>query len=230
LVEFFLIGITHGFCLGFKPQQNQLKSTKQNLSCTLQHPETVKNYLAEEITLGKVVGPFQKSLVPQAHVSRFGVIPKNHQPNRWRLIVDFSHPANVSVNGGIPKDLWSLKYITVDSAIDHIKRLGRGTLLAKIDIKSAFHLLPVHPADCHLLSMSWNKQIPIDTYLPFRLRSTPNVLADLLSWILEQQQATPVMHYLDDFFTMGPQHSPACANNLQRIKDTCSMLGIPLAL
>jgi len=34
------------------------------------------------------------------------------------------------------------------------------------------------------------------------------------------------MHYL----SMGPQHSPAGANNLQRIKDTCSTLGISLTL
>ena len=127
----------------------------------------------------------------------------------------------------------SLKYITVDSAIDYIKRTGHSTLLAKIDIKSAFRLLPVHPADHHLLSMRWDKQIFIDTCLPFGLRSAPklfNILADLLSWILEQQLVTPVMHYLDDFLTMGPPHSPSCANNLQAIKDTCSMLGIPLAL
>ena len=141
--------------------------------------------------------------------------------------------ATGSVNGRISKELCSLKYITVDSAIDYIKCTGRGMLLAKIDTKSAFCFLPVHPANRHLLSMRWNKQIFIDTCLPFGLRSAPklfNVLADLLSWILEQQQVTPVMHYLDDFLTIGPQHSPVCANNLQMIKDTCSMLGIPLAL
>ena len=121
----------------------------------------------------------------------------------------------------------------MDSAIDHIKRTGRGALLAKIDIKSAFCLLPVHPADRHLLSMRWKKQIYVDTCLPFGLRSAPklfNILADLLSWILETQMVTPVLHYLDDFLTISPQDSPSCANNLQKIKDTCSMLGIPLAL
>ena len=41
---------------------------------------------------------------------------------------------------------------------------------------------------------------------------------------------TPDILYLDDFFTMDPQHSLSCANNLQVIKDTCSTLGIPLAL
>ena len=124
----------------------------------------------------------------------------------------------------------SLKYITVDSAIEQIRQIGYGTLLEKIDIKSAFRLLPVHPADCHLLSVRWDQHIFIDTCLPFRLRSAPklfNVLADLLSWILKQQHISPVLHYLDDFLTMGPQQSSTCANNLTVIKD---ILGIPLAL
>jgi len=121
----------------------------------------------------------------------------------------------------------------VDSAINHINQMGQGTTLAKIDIKSAFCLLPVHPADFHLLSMKWNKQIFVDTCLPFGLRSAPkqfNVLADLLPWILKQQQVIPFMHYLDDFLTMGPCYSSVCANKLQIIKDTCSRLGTPLAL
>jgi len=73
----------------------------------------------------------------------------------------------------------------------------------------------------------------IDKCLPFSLRSAPklfNVLADLLSWILQQQQVSPLLHYLDDFLTMGPPQSPTCFNNLRVIKDICSMLGIPLAL
>ena len=39
-------------------------------------------------------------LVPHTHVSQVGVIPKHHQPNKCRLIVDLSHPASGSVNGG----------------------------------------------------------------------------------------------------------------------------------
>jgi len=199
LVELFITGLTEEFRIGFKEQSKPLGSVKHNLSCALQHPDTVKNYLAEEITLGWVVGPFPNSLVSQVQVSWYGVIPKNHQPNKWRLIVDLSHPINGSVNGGIPKLLCSLKYITIDSAIEHIQQIGQGVLLAKIDIKSAFRLLPVHPADRHLLAMRWDQLIFVNKCLPFGLRSTPklfNVLADLLSWILQRQQVTPVFHYL----------------------------------
>ena len=129
-----------------------------------------------------------------AHISHFGVIPKCHTPNKWRLIIDLSHPAGHSVNDGIPKSLCSLSYVTVDTAIWHILNTGIGTLLAKIDIKHAFRLLPVHPADRHLLAMSWKGDLFIDTCLPFGLRSAPklfNILADLLSWILQRKGIPP---------------------------------------
>ena len=120
------------------------------------------------------------------HISRFGVIPKTHQPNKWRLIIDLSHPQGHSVNDNIPKMLCSLSYITVDDAIEKILELGPHTLLTKVDIKSAFRLLPVHPADRSLLAMQWDNSIYIDGCLPFGLRSAPklfNITADLLSWI-----------------------------------------------
>ena len=63
------------------------------------------------------------------------MIPKNHQHNKWRLTVDLSHPRNHSINDGIPKDLCLIKYITIKDAIKDIINLGKGTMLAKVDIK-----------------------------------------------------------------------------------------------
>ena len=233
LVNFFLAGIAQGFRIGYHNPQSSLKSAKRNLACALQHPEVIDCYLDEELALQRLAGPFQKEVVPEAHISRFGVIPKQHQPGKWRLIVDLSHPSGHSVNDGIPKPLCSLSYITVDSAIAEILKLGRGALLAKVDIKSAFRLLSVHPADRHLLAMTWNEQIYIDTCLPFGLRSAPklfNILAEFLSWILEQKGVRPLLHYLDDFLIISPAMSPSCSDNLQIIREVCSHLGIPLAV
>ena len=67
------------------------------------------------------------------------------------------------MNDGIPKPLCSMSYITVDDAIQHIIDSGPGSLLAKIDIRSAFRLIPVHPSDRHLLAMLWEDGIYIDT-------------------------------------------------------------------
>ena len=52
----------------------------------------------------------------------------------------------------------------------------------------------------------------------------------MLFWILTQKGIAPVLHYLDDFLTLGPPGSPTCARNSATIKEVCSTLGIPLAL
>ena len=120
LATFFISGLTQGFWIGFNQLPDMLKSTWRNLDGTLQHPEVVDEYLTAEIAQHRVAGPFIKSTFPRAHVSRLWVIPKNHNPNKWRLIVDLSHPPGHSVNDGIPKDLCGLTYITTDTSIEHI--------------------------------------------------------------------------------------------------------------
>ena len=122
-----------------------------------------------------VAGPFPREAMMVAHINRFGVISKSHQPGKWRLIVDLSYPKGRSVNDGVPKELCSMVYITIDDAIKKINDLGPGSLLAKIDIQGAFRLIPVHPVDRHLLAMEWNGKVLVDTCLPFGLRSAPKL-------------------------------------------------------
>ena len=73
----------------------------------------------------------------------------------------------------------------------------------------------------------------IDTCLPFGLRSAPklfNNMADLLHWILLNNGVTFLLHYLDDFLTIGNPNSPECQHNLDIIIEVCKLLGIPLAI
>ena len=233
LVHFFLQGLSEGFRIGFNYQHTVLKSARKNLACAISHPSVVDEYLQAEVKLSRVAGPLASSSLPEIHYSRFGVIPKNHQPNKWRLIVDLSHPRNHSVDDGIPKDLCSIRYITIEDAINDIIILGKGTMLAKVDIKSAFRLLPVHPTDRHLLGMQWQNNTFIDLCLPFGLRCAPklfNILADLFTWILKQQGVQIVHHYLDDFLTLGPPATNICRANLESITHICQLLGVPLAI
>ena len=212
LSEFFLSGISYGFRIGFNKPPS-LKSARKNLKGALLHPSVVDEYLQGEVDTNRVAGPFTTIYTHNLQISRFGVIPKCNQPLKWQLIFDPSYPASHSVNDGIPRSLHSLKYVTIDDAINQIIDTGPNAPLAKVDIKHAFCLLSIHIVDCHLLAMKWKQSIYVDTCLPFGLRSVPklfNILADLLSWISQQRGVTFVMHYLDDLLLIGPASSPIC--------------------
>ena len=135
---------------------------------------------------------------------------------------------------GVKSMCTEVSYITVDDAVQEILRTGPGTVLAKVDIKNAFRLLPVHPADGCLLDMKWRNMVYIDTCLPFGLRSSPrlfNILADLLTWSSAQQRGIAfVIHYLDNFLTVGSPSSDSCQQNLDILMQLCNDLGVPLAL
>jgi hypothetical protein len=67
-----------------------------------------------------------------------------------------------------------------------VLELGPGTQLAKIDIKSAYRIIPVHPEDRSFLGMQWKDQLYVEAALPFGLHSAPlqfNAVADALEWI-----------------------------------------------
>ena len=230
LVKFFLDSISNGFRIGFSG--TNLQSAKKNLKSATDHPEVVDIYLQHELSLGRMSVPYPTSTYPDMHISRFGVIPKNHQPDKWRLITDLSYPTGHSINDGIPSALCSLSYVTIDDAILKILRSGKGTILAKIDIKSAFRLLPVHPQDRHLLAMSWKGEVYIDHCIPFGLRSAPklfNIMADLLSWAAQKAGVSYLIHYLDDYLMVGPPLSQVCQNNVEIFTSLCKDLGVPLA-
>ncbi len=74
-VDYLLCGIAQVFRVGFKPH-SRLRSAKRNFTSVEQHPEVVQKYLDLEITLGRVLGPFDEQQVLGVHVSSFGVIPK----------------------------------------------------------------------------------------------------------------------------------------------------------
>ena len=76
-----------------------------------------------------------------------------------------------SVNDGIDPTLVSLSYIQVEQVGRSVLELGPGTQLAKIDIKSAYRVVPVHPDDCPLLGMLWNNNLYVDAALSFGLWS-----------------------------------------------------------
>ena len=177
----------------------------RNMLSATQKPEIVRGYLIKECVEGRVLGPLDPLQFPRIQISRFGVILKRSS-GKWRLIVVLSSPEGHSVNDGIDADLCSLKYVTVDDAVAAVKQIGLGAELAKVAIRSAYRIIPVHPEDRWLLGMVWEGALYIDTVLPFGLRSALkifNAVADAVEWIVCQQGVSTVFHYLDDFLIVG---------------------------
>ena len=64
-------------------------------------------------------------------MSPIGIIPKKNRPGKWRLIVDFSSLEGASINDGISREMCSLSYISIDSIVDCIPKLGKGALMTQ---------------------------------------------------------------------------------------------------
>lgn len=80
-VSYVLNRLQHGFRLGFLSSQ-RLKSAKSNKLSARRHPAVNDDYLAMEVALHRVAGPFDSPPFPNLHVSSFGVIPKKGQPEK----------------------------------------------------------------------------------------------------------------------------------------------------
>ena len=232
VAELILRGIREGFRVGFIPQLSPLQSRSKNMSSAREHADVVSSYLAEELRLGRIAsaGSAQQAEALGIHCNPFGVIPKRGRPGKWRLIVNLSAPEGHSVNDGIVKELASLSYVTVEAIAARVLTLGRGTLMAKMDIKHAYRNIPVHPQDRPLLGMLWEGQVFLDATLPFGLRSAPlifTVVADALQWMMEQRGGSNMAHYIDDFITMGAPGSLECSRNHAIMHETCEDTGFP---
>ena len=229
--SYILRGIENGFHIGVHPAI-PLKPATKNMQSATQHPEVIDDYLQRELWQEQIRGPFPPHLAPSVHINRFGVIPKKHQPGKWRLITDLSFPEGESVNDAIDPALCSLKYVTVDQVARQAVLLGKGALIAKTDIKAAYRLVPVAPHQRHYLGMSWKNQIYVDSMLPFGLRSAPkifNALADALEWCISKEGVEWIFHYLDDFTVLGGPGAEQCAQSLHILQTVCRELGVPLA-
>ena len=78
-------------------------------------------------------------------------------------------------------------YVMVEDVAAVILQLGPGSVLAKLDVASAYRIIPVNPDDCHLLGMKWEGKLFVDTARPFDLRSSQkmfNAIADELEWVI----------------------------------------------
>ena len=202
----------------------------RNHPSALEHPCEVDSNIASEIAMGRIalISP-EVAKSESVCISPIAAIQKKGS-EKFRTINDLSFPCGASVNDALTRRP-KCAYESVDDAMAMLIHLGRGVHMAKIDIKDAFRLIPVHPHDRRFLGLVWQGQIYIDLRLPFGLRNSPpwfEALADLLAWIIRVKLGMrDFIRYVDDFLVFAPTTS-LCALRVAAIVQLFAEVGVPV--
>lgn len=210
-----------------------------NWPSATRNAEAVQKIIDSDVAKGRKIGPFLHPPTSTWVGSPLGAFEKKSSPGKFRVISDMSWPPGRSVNEFITEDC-SLSYISVDTAVAYIKKLGKNCLLAKLDIQDAFKHISVSPSDIELQGSTWFRKLSNGTYrkefymdrvLVFGCRSSPKIFneyATALEYIMKTKGVTDVCHFLDDYLTAGPADSDTCKNNLKIMRSCCENIGFPV--
>ncbi len=168
--------------------------------------------IAKDVAAGHKCGPFALPPFPAFSVSPLGGVPKGD--DGIRVIHNLSHPfGGDSINAGIAREEYLMQHF--EGAIAAIRRIGRFTLLSKFDVRAAFKLVPVRPADRPLLGLCWQGKYYYEVVLPFGLRTSGyrwEEFAAALHYMCEQHIGIKlVFHYVDDFLLLAEPGASALA-------------------
>ena len=119
-------GLVEGFNIGyFGPEIDRIS---RNLTSAVNNPACVDNYLEVEIDAGRILGPSDEKPFKKFKCNPLGIVPKKI-PGKFRAIMDLSYQHGDAINNFIDKEEFSLRYVTVDRAVEYILELCKGCLL-----------------------------------------------------------------------------------------------------
>ena len=206
LLDMLTNGANIGYCGPHYSRSTPNAATARTFS------EALSSSIAQEISLFHSVGPFPSPPFPNMVISSLGVRPKKN--GKFRIIMDLSRPFFYSVNDYIDRDCYSMQYCRVDDAVNHLCSVGPGAVMAKLDVKHAFRLIPVRSEDWHLLGYQFNDFYYFDIVLPFGLRSSPFLfcqLSEAVLWIFKHVTGHQrAFCHVDDFLFITEPDRSAC--------------------
>ncbi len=226
-------GFKNGFKLAYLGDRTSRDS--KNLKSITNLKKEALEKINKEVKLGRIAGPFHEKPLPDLIISPIGLVPKS-EPGKYRLIQHLSYPEGESINDGIDRGMCKVNYTSFDVAVRLVVSAGKGALMAKSDIESAFRLLPVHPQDFQLLGIKVGDQYFVDKALPMGASCSPahfERFSTFLEWVtIERSQSSRMCHYMDDMFFAGPKGETgpqSCSTLLETFQEVCKEFGVPLA-
>jgi hypothetical protein len=212
-----LAGIArHGANLGYVGPET-IRMSAPNHQSIGAHRSVIEEDIKKEIEAGWI----RKipNLPQRYYCSPMGVVPKKTAgvTTGWRRIHDLSFPHGSSVNDSIPRHYGTLKYDTFGNALRSIAKLGKGTIMVKRDIESAFKNISTSPYCWWLTIFEYEGRWYVDLRLPFGCRTSPfifNLFSEGIHWALEKVGWT-LHHVLDDFLGLFPRGTDVRQRSIQ---------------
>ncbi|MCP3933190.1 MAG: hypothetical protein GY705_29320 [Bacteroidetes bacterium] len=188
----------------------------------------VDDMIKKELKEQRIAGPFLYP-PPGLIISPLGAVPKK-EVGKIRIIHNLSHPKHDSVNSNIPYEYCTVEYELIDVCNNLVAKLGKGTLMAKGDLCSAFRLLRVCLSDLKFLGFVWKNLIYFDKMLPMGASvscSQFEKLSCAIQWILINIfKVENMSHILDDFLFFGKASTDECKKSLQSFLLLAESIGL----
>jgi hypothetical protein len=100
-----------------------------NLKSANENPDILREFFFKEVKAGRVDGPFDVPPFSNLQISPLGLVPKK-KIGEYRVIHHLSYPDQLSVIDGIPQDMCTVQYQTIDDAVSLLKFHGKGSLMS----------------------------------------------------------------------------------------------------
>lgn len=223
-------GFSTGFYLGHSGPVGDNVITETHMSPIQE--EILREKIDKEVFLGRIVGPFKLPPFDNFRISPISLRQKS-TPGTYRLIHNLSHPHDgSSINANISAENKTVKYTSINDAIDAIMHRTPGAYLAKSDISDAFRLIPIHISDHPKLGMIIKGHYYYDTTLPMGASSSCALFESFSCAIhhifqFYAKKAT-ILHYLDDFLIVADTKEQ-CQTYLDLFLVLCKDMGIPIS-
>ena len=174
--------------------------------------------LNEEINSLLLSGVISKiKCEPDQIISRVFLVPKKDGGNR--LILDLS-----ALNKHIKKVSFKMEDKTTISSLIELN-----DYFASIDLKSAFHSIPLHIESKKLVGFEILGERFCFNFLPFGLSSAPRTFSKVLKPVINfiRNKGIKITFYLDDILIIGPSYDSVC-NSLALTLDILCNLGLKI--
>lgn len=159
-------------------------------------------FISQEIERLLEKGIIQESRSPwraQCFVTR----TENHKP---RLVIDYSETINIYT----PADAYPMPRID-----DLLHKVARNKVFSKIDLRNAYHQVPLKPSDCALTAFEACGKLYEFTKLPFGCSNAVPIFQRIMDNFIKEHHLKETYSYIDDTIIGGEtteEHDEALKN------------------